>query len=194
MSNETPSQHLHGLSVADKISKLTNFIGEDLDARALHGMHVVGGCYLLVARSPESPVAQALRNHSERMTSMGIRVRAIFSEADAAHRMQLMAPFSMPSECRLVRDQRLLAAHEQLSLTPTRTWIGDCMRREPAKRDALERYLPDCAQTASYAARSFEALWRATAPLYVVPPIAAALATVPEFVASELLPEGLRRQ
>jgi hypothetical protein len=194
MSNEIPSQ-LHGLSIADKISKLTIFVGEDLEARASLGLHVAGGCYLLLARSPESPVAQALRAHSEHMASMGIRVRAIFSEIDQTQSVHLIAPFSMPSECRLMRDSRLLAAHEQLSLTPTRTWVGDCMRREPGKRDALENYAPNCAKTAAHAARSFESLWRATGPLYLVPPIAAALATVPDIVAAgEAMPEGMRRQ
>ncbi|MCK9909841.1 hypothetical protein MXD81_11925, partial [Microbacteriaceae bacterium K1510] len=77
MSNEIPTQQ-HGQSIADKISKLSVFIGDDLDARAAHGLHITGGCYLLIARSPESPVAQALRGHAVRMASMGIRVRAIF--------------------------------------------------------------------------------------------------------------------
>jgi len=193
MSNETPSQ-LHGLSIAEKISKLTAFIGDDLDDRSAHGVHVAGGCYLVVVRSVESPVAQALRAHAVRMSSMGVRVRAIFSEVDQSTPLHLMAPFSTPSECRLVRDQRLLAAHEQLVLSPTRAWVGDCMRREPGKRDALEHYAANCAQTGAHAARSFESLWRATAPVYSVPSIAA-LARVPELIAtSELVPEGLRRQ
>ena len=83
MSIETPSL-LHGLSIAEKVSKLSAFIGEDLDARSMHGMHVAGGCYLLIARSPESPVAQALRSHAARLAAMGIRVRAIFSEVDSS--------------------------------------------------------------------------------------------------------------
>lgn len=192
MSIDTPSQ-LHGLSIAEKISKLSTFIGEDLDARAAHGVHIAGGCYLLIARSPESPVAQALRVHAGRLPAMGIRIRAIFSEVDQANPAHLMAPFSMPSECRLARDPRLLAAHEQLSLSPTCTWVGDCMRREPGKRDALERYAPNCAQTGAHAARSFESLWRATVPLYALPPIAA-LAQIPEMASGEVVPDSLRRQ
>lgn len=194
MSTELPSP-LHGLSVADKISKLSAFIADDLDRRTAHGLHAAGGCYLLIARSPDSPVAQALRGHAARMTAAGIRVRAIFSEVDQANGAHLLAPFALPSECRLVRDPRLLAAHEQLSLTPTSTWLGDAMRREPNKRDALERYASDCAQTSAYAGRSFEALWRATNPIYTVPRIAAALAQMPEItMPGEALPDGLRRQ
>jgi hypothetical protein len=193
MTFETPSQ-LHGLSIADKVSKLSAFIGEDLDARSAHGMQVTGGCYLLVARSPDSPVAQALRAHAARLSAMGIRIRAIFSEVDMSVPSQLLAPFSLPSECRLTRDPRLLAAHEQLSLTPTYTWVGDCMRREPGKRDALERYAPNCAQTGAHATRSFESLWRATAPLCAMPPITAALAQMPDMIVAEVLPDGMRRQ
>ena len=193
MSIETPSL-LHGLSIAEKVSKLTAFIGEDLDARATHGMHVAGGCYLLIARSPESPVAQALRSHAARLAAMGIRVRAIFSEVDSSKPADLLAPFSVPSECRLARDPRLLAAHEQLTLTATCTWVGDSMRRDPGKRDALERFAANCAQTGAHAVRSFESLWRATLPVYVMPPITAALAQMPEKAAAEGIPDGLRRQ
>ncbi len=125
---------------------------------------------------------------------MGIRVRAIFSEVDQSNPAQLMAPFSMPSECRLARDPRLLAAHEQLSLSPTCTWVGDCMRREPGKRDALERYAANCAQTGAHASRSFESLWRATAPLYAMPPITAALAQMPDMIVTDIIPDGMRRQ
>jgi hypothetical protein len=194
MSFETPSL-LHGLSIAEKIAKLTAFIGADLDNRSAHGMHVAGGCYLLVARSPDSPVAQALRAQAARLADCGIRVRAIFTEVDAAKPAHLMAPFSMPSECRLARDPRLLAAHEQLSLTPTCTWVGDSMRREPGKRDALERYAASCPQTGAFAARSFESLWRSTVPLYAMPLMTAALAQIPDMaVAAEQVPEGMRRQ
>ena len=194
MSTETPSL-LHGLSIAEKVSKLSAFIGEDLDSRAAHGMQVTGGCYLLVARSPESPVAQALRVHAARLAAAGIRVRAIFSEVDSSRPAQLMAPFSMPSECRLARDARLLAAHEQLVLTPTRAWVGDCMRREPGKRDALERYAAHCPQTGAHAMRSFESLWRSTVPLYAMPTLAAALVQRPDISAAEIaMPDSLRRQ
>jgi hypothetical protein len=191
MSTETPSL-LHGLSIAEKVSKLSVFIGEDLDTRS-DDMRASGGCYLLVARSPESPVAQALRSHAVRLATLGVRVRAIFSEVDPSQPAHLMAPFSIPSECRLARDPRLLAAHEQLVLSPTRAWVGDCMRREPGKRDALERYAPDCAQTANHATRSFDNLWRATAPILAMPPITAALSQIPDIGATERR-DILRRQ
>ncbi len=193
MSIETPSL-LHGLSIAEKVSKLSAFIGDDLDTRATQGIHVAGGCYLVIARSPDSPVAQALRSHAARLSTLGIRVRAIFSEVDSSKPAHLLAPFSVPSECRLARDPRLLAAHEQLTLTQTCTWVGDCMRRDPGKRDALERFAPNCAQTGAHAVRSFESLWRATVPVYSMPTIMAALAQMPEMGCVEGIPDGMRRQ
>lgn len=192
MSSETPSL-LHGLSVAEKISKLAVFIAEDIDARCVHSLRASGGCYLLIARSPDSPVAQAMRKHVDTLMTAGIRVRAIFSEVENCNGGHLEAPFSMPSECRVIRDQRLLAAHEQLVLSASRAWIGDCMRRDPAKRDAFERFAAGCPQTGAHAMRSFESLWRATAPLFTVPPIAA-LAQMPEMAGEPALPDGMRRQ
>ena len=192
MSTEAPSS-LHGLSIAEKISRLTAFIADDLDARAAIGMHATDACYLLIARSAESPVAQALRAHADRISSMGIRLRAIFSEIDQAG-AHLAAPFVVPSECRIARDSRLLAAHEQLVLTPTRTWLGDCMRREAGKRDAFERYAHDCAQTGAHATRSFESLWRITAPLVAMPSIVT-LTKMPNIAtAAEKIPDDLHRQ
>ena len=94
----------------------------------------------------------------------------------------------------MARDPRLLAAHEQLTLTATCTWVGDCMRRDPGKRDALERFAANCTQTGAHAIRSFESLWRATVPVYAMPPITAALAQMPEMAAVEGIPDGLRRQ
>ena len=187
-----PISRLHGVSIGEKIAKLSDFIASDLDGRTAHGLHTAGGCYLLVARSVDSPVAQALCVHAGRLSVSGIRVKVIFSEADNA---PLPAPFALPSECRLARDPRLLAAHEQLVLSPTHAWTGDCMRRDPAKRDALERFAPNCAETAAMAARSFDKLWKAAVPFESLPRLSAALAShVPEHTGAESLAELLRRQ
>jgi len=193
------SSRLLGRSLAEKVAILSKFILNDLESRTERGMHVTGGCYLLVARSPDSPVAQALRAQASRLASTGVRVRAIFSEAApgrAAAAMQA-APFALPSECRLTRDTRLLAAHEQLVLAPDCAWIGDCMRREPSKRDTYERFAVSCSETAVLATRSFERLWRIAVPVETMPSLAAALASrrLPEFGGTvPARPEDPRRQ
>ncbi|KWT67398.1 hypothetical protein [Hyphomicrobium sulfonivorans] len=190
MSTETPAQ-VHGLSVAEKVSRLTAFITDDLDARDALGMREAGDCYLLIARSPESPIAQALLSHAERLSVMGVSVRAIFSEMEPANGQQVTTIFNTSAECRVIRDSRLLAAHEQLVLTPTRSWVGDSMRRDPHKRDALERYAADCAETAAFARRSFENLWRATTPVVAMPSLAS-LTQMPQ-LAENAAPD-MRRQ
>ena len=190
MSTETPAQ-VHGLSVSEKVSRLTAFIADDLDARDALGMREAGQCYLLIARSPESPIAQALLAHSERLSGMGVNVRVIFSEMEPANGQPVTTIFNTTAECRVIRDSRLLTVHEQLVLTSTRSWVGDSMRRDPNKRDALERYAADCAETSAFARRSFENLWRMTAPVVAMPSLAS-LSQMPQ-LAGDAAPD-MRRQ
>jgi hypothetical protein len=128
------SSRLLGLSIRAKGAQLSEFIANDLERRSARGLHVAGGCYLVIARSPDSPVAQALCTHAGRLAATGIRIRAIFGEIEPGGTAALAAPFALPSECRLACDPRLLAAHEQLVLAPDCAWIGDSMRREPRAR------------------------------------------------------------
>jgi len=168
-----------GTTIGEKVATLREFIAHEMETRSQRGLHAAEACYLVIARTPDSPVAQALRAHAANLSSAGIRVRAIFSEVEPGREASatLTAPFAMPSECRLARDPRLLAAHEQLVLAPDCAWIGDCMRREPSKRDTFERYALNCMETAAHATRSFERLWRIAAPIQTLVPLSAALAS-----------------
>ena len=95
----------------------------------------------------------------------------------------------------MVRDQRLLAAHEQLVLAPDYAWIGDSMRREPSRRDTFERFAPASAEVAMQATRSFERLWRATVAIESVPAMPAAIAShLTGLAAGQPHPENPRRQ
>jgi len=177
------SSRLQDFSISEKVAKLSAFIASDIDTRGARGLYAAGGCYLLIARSPESPVVLALREHAEGLGKSGIRIRAIFGECELGSATVAAAPFALPSECRVARDPRLLAAHEQLVLTPDCAWIGDSMRREPSKRDAYESFTPRCSETATNASRSFEKLWRAASPMRAVPAVSAALASrIPDLV------------
>ncbi len=192
------SSRLLDLCVSEKVAKLSAFIASDIDTRTTRGLYAAGGCYLLIARSPESPVALALREHAAGLAKSGIRIRAIFGEVELGHGAATVAaaPFAVPSECRIARDARLLAAHEQLVLAPDCAWIGDSMRREPSKRDAYENFAAGCSETAVHAARSFEKIWRAAAPIRSVPLVPASLAPrLPEMTGSGVeRPETPRRQ
>lgn len=186
------------VTIGEKVARLGDFIAKDLDGRATRGRAVSGGCYLLIARSPSSPVARALIANGARIAAMGIRVRAIFSEVDAGQASAELqsAPFTVPSECRITRDRRLLAAHEQLVLSPENSWVGDSMMREPTKRDTFERFAADCMETGSIASRSFERLWRASVPVETVPPFNPTLASHLGSIAGSghAAPESPRRQ
>jgi hypothetical protein len=192
------SSRLLDLSVSEKVARLSAFITSDIDSRAARGLYAAGGCYLLIARSPEGPVAIALREHAATLAKSGIRIRAIFGEIELGQGAATVAapPFALPSECRIARDPRLLAAHEQLVLAPDCCWIGDSMRREPAKRDAYENFAAGCAESATNAARSFEKLWRAAAPVRAVPMVPAGLTPrLPELAGNPLEhSETTRRQ
>jgi hypothetical protein len=195
MSFDAPSRLLNA-SMGDKVAALSQFIGKNLDSRAA-APRVDGDYYLLIARSPDSPVAQALRVHTATMSALGLRVRAIFSEAEQGRAAAAInsEPFST-DECRLIRDPRLLAAHEQLVLGPECAWIGDSMRRDPGRRDTFVRYAMQCSQTAMQAARSFDRLWRISVPADTLATMPAALAPpMPDYVGNPPpRPEALRRQ
>jgi hypothetical protein len=192
------SSRLLDLSISEKVAKLSAFIASDIGTRNARGLYAAGGCYLLIARSPESPVAVALRDLASGLAKSGIRIRAVFGEVELGQGAATVAapPFALPSECRIARDPRLLAAHEQLVLAPDCAWIGDSMRREPSKRDAYESYAAGCAEAAANATRSVEKIWRAAAPVRSVPVLPAALATrLPEIPGSGLdHPDTPRRQ
>ncbi len=49
-------------------------------------------------------------------------------------------------------------------LDETTVWIGDCMRRDPQRRDTYELFSDACRATAGRAVRSFAQIWRAAGP------------------------------
>lgn len=177
--------------VGEKVAKFSEFIAGDLEARTLHGMPAAGS-YLLLARSPQSPVAQALRANAQRLAAANVSIRVIYCEAGSGDAETM--PFGLAGEVRIARDPRLLAAHEQLVLAPDRAWIGDCMRREPTKRDTYERFAANAPDVASHATRSFERLWRTAVPLRVLPQVPPSFAARTAAGSAFASPEGPRRQ
>lgn len=120
--------------------------------------------YLLVARSPESPVCRALSALAPALAKQQITVRVIFTAIDTGAfqgDLEASAGLLQMATSRIVCDSRLYEAHEQLILDAETCWIGDCMRREPAKRDAYESYATSSAATAHAAALTFARLWKA---------------------------------
>jgi hypothetical protein len=134
---------------------------------------------LIVARSLESPVVRAIAGLEQLIAATGGSVRLILAQVDDEAQCLAGAALSCKHEIRWARHPRLIEAHEQLVLGPNTCWIGDCMRRDPAKCDAFENFVEDCGEAAGCAAVSFERLWLASAPLKGAAPTAAAATSLP---------------
>lgn len=154
MRTFTPPR-MHVVRKEDKEARLTAFVA-DLLTNAAAG-EFAGLALTVLARSHESPVLKALAAHADAIRAAGLQMRAIvvLDEPAGSDVAALLA--GVPSRCAC--DARLLDAHEQLAVGDRVAWIGDCMRREPTKRDAYEIYSGDCAETAAMAHRSFHRVW-----------------------------------
>ena len=153
----------------DKAKTIGEFVSQWL---ALDQVRLVDGvqpAILLVARSAASPVARALAALGPQLAAADVRVSVIFaSVASSASAQSWSAPGSALGFCpdiRWARNPRLSDAHEQLVLGDRTAWYGDCMRRDPEKRDAFERFHAVCPQTAGSAQRSFQRLWALSEPV-----------------------------
>ena len=158
----------------EKEQRLGEFIAEHL-AEAQESPLQPGSELLLVARSVESPVVKAVSAHAAQIVAAGYSVRLIVAQADRDSMPRgwvLSDVVDVDCEVRWARKPRLIEAHEQLVLGPETCWIGDSMRREPAKCDAYESYADACAKTAASALVSFERLWQTCEPLLARTPIA----------------------
>jgi hypothetical protein len=144
----------------EKEARLKAFVSRHIEALSAAGASRGVATYRLIALSTESPAARALQDLAPELAKAGIAVEAVV--------FRRAAPVSSHglehAERRFVNDVRFLDAHEQLVLDATTTWIGDCMRRDPLKRDAFELFSDRCPVTARHAARSFAQIWRAAGP------------------------------
>lgn len=170
---------MHVVRKEEKEARLAAFLAEQLAAAcASDGL---GRGMTVLARSFDSPVLKALAVQADAIRAAGITVRviAVLGEGSSGDVSALLAGVAMRSGC----DARLLDAHEQLAIGDRVAWIGDCMRREPTKRDAYEIYSADCAETAALAHRSFDRVWSFAGmdqpePVAAAPAVAAPIAPV----------------
>jgi hypothetical protein len=136
----------------------------------------------VVARSLESPLIKAITALGQDIAGAGLSVRLILAQLDhepSPRAWARLVPFA--HEIRWAKHPRLIEAHEQLVLGPETCWIGDCMRRDPAKCDAYESFIEGCGEAAGCASVSFERLWLASQAVIASPPpnTLAALAAPP---------------
>lgn len=150
----------------DKERRVTAFVKAHLDRSEQSGAPEAGEM-LLVARSYESPVCRAVTALLPDLKKAGISIRMIMTAVDGGI---IQPPANVSTDLvetatvRIVCDPRLYEAHEQLVLDGETCWIGDCMRREPAKCDAYENYCQDNGATAKSAALTFARLWQLSTP------------------------------
>src|SRR5919197_1087755 len=168
MSLKAPTR-ASGLMREEKETKLKEFIMQYVAQRGADGQgHAARLTCLLVARSADSPVAKAVFETGTEIAGGNFILRAIFATlgtAETAFISQACRESDLELQIRWARDIRLMDAHEQLILPPDMRWTGDCMRRDPAKRDAYEHFAPACRKTAQLASLCFERLWLASEPV-----------------------------
>jgi hypothetical protein len=131
----------------------------------------------MLARAPDSPVAKAVLALSGELAGRGIGAEILLAGAASAvedETWSLVFSAGFAHEIRLTTNPRILDGHEQLVIGDRTVWYGDSMRRDPAKRDAFERFHHDDAEIARAARWTFSSLWRGAQPIYG----AAAIASV----------------
>ena len=166
MTLETPSR-MQVVRKQEKEPRLKDFIGLELSRMAAAGAGPAGSRCLLLARTIDGPVVRALATHAAELAAGSISVRLILSSLDVAAESAGSVPPAWLATCqvRWTRNTRLIDAHECLVIGAAATWVGDCMRRDPLKRDAFESYNPDSEKAAEQASRSFDRLWVLSEPV-----------------------------
>lgn len=173
----------------EKEAKIRQFIEKALSTLPADGG---GASCLLLARSIESPAARMLAEVLGTGLATNVTVRTIVTTADLRHvdvKDVVMNSIAALGECRIARDPRVLEAHEQLVIGGHAVWIGDCMRRDPSKRDAYECFAEAHADMAVTARRSFERLWKQALP--AAPARSSAVAAEQDEVLADMAPGAL---
>lgn len=157
-----PAVRTNPLQHDDKEAKFRSFMFEDMSAATRANIAALEPAITLVARAPDSPVARTLAKFAGELQSTGHSMRVVFLETDCVldDCPESANLFNCPGvEIRVLNDSRFGAAHEQLVLNSSRVWIGDCMRRDPWKRDAFEMFHGNDQIAAAHGRVSFAKLW-----------------------------------
>jgi hypothetical protein len=163
---ETAKPRIYVVKREEKEGKLTAFILKHLEVT---GPQAGARPWLLVARCAASPVVKALSAMAPALAAAGCTVNTVLTNAQPNRLETAAGPdVEFCGEVRIASDVRLLDAHEQLWLDETTSWIGDCMRREPAKRDAYESYVTECAETADWGHKAFQRIWAKAQPGVII--------------------------
>lgn len=149
----------------ERETNIRAFIREALDESAEGRIDAIA----VVARSPSSPVMAALLSLSDELAERRIGATIVLAGgATAAEDETWSLSFSarFVHEIRLTANPRILDAHEQLIVGDAAVWFGDCMRRDPDKRDSYSSAIPADAAVARGCRFTFQALWRCAQSIY----------------------------
>jgi len=127
----------------------------------------------IIARSPQSPVIQALTTVADDFSSRNIAVQVVFSDVDPENALRdawaVISELSKDSEhgdlVRWANSPGVLEAHEQMILGQHMCWLGDAMRREPGRRDGFDLFDTDAPHTCRLGIQSFAAMWKFASPV-----------------------------
>jgi hypothetical protein len=141
----------------DKEKRLETFIKSRLE---LMSQSEPGSDELLVvARSSDSPVINVLDRLMESSGGRINKARVVLLQDKHAQPGLGNWASNLPLSVRTAAAHRFADAHEQLVIGLHDCWFGDCMRRDPNKRDAYEAYHEGDAEMARLARLSFSHLW-----------------------------------
>lgn len=160
MRFDTPSRPLIDTK-SDKESRLLSFMADALSS-SKEETHIT-----LVARGTDSPVAHALASILTASGNAPRSIRVVLFDIDTTvedHAKTSILDIAS-AEFRVLPDSRFVDAHEQLVIGDVHVWIGDCMRRDPAKRDAFEVYHLNVEAATANTSASFAKLWASAKPL-----------------------------
>lgn len=127
----------------------------------------------IIARSPLSPVIQAMCAMRENLSARQVCVQIVFSDVDPERALRsawdVISDLSKEREhgdlIRWANSQGILEAHEQMVLGQHMCWLGDAMRREPGRRDGFDLFDMDAPQTCRLGVQSFAAMWKFAQPV-----------------------------
>ena len=160
MTLKTPA-HMVVVKKEDKEAKLRELLVDALEMLPAAARDGAAPILRLLAQSNASPVVQAVISLQAQLAAAGVEARVVLTKIDNGVQVQI----GKTGSTRQLMDQRCHDAHELLVLSPTATWIGDCMRRDPATRDSFEMHTLGCAETAKWVGMSFDKLWAMAVPL-----------------------------
>lgn len=149
----------------ERENSLKAFIRESLDETTTDRVDAIS----ILARSPSSPVMAALLAISDELAERRAGVAIVLAGGSVAAENEtwnLTFSSQLVHEIRLTSNSRILDGHEQLIVGDRSIWYGDCMRRDPAKRDAFSLSLPNNRSAVGVGRFAFKALWQRAQSIY----------------------------